>query len=103
MNQGDEKIAFIYLFHKSKVVFLIVLFHEAVEEKSKNSPFRKVKPIAGVQLFGPLASLCGPDRKRYMFSTISLIKVKHIYIYTHTHMNNNEYIYIYIYIKLLKA
>lgn len=53
--------------------WLYSIFQEAVEEKSKNSPFRKVKPIAGVQLFDPLASLSGPgDRKRYMLSTISL-------------------------------
>ena len=32
-------------------------------EKSKSLPFRKVKPIAGGQLFGPLASLSGPDDK----------------------------------------
>jgi hypothetical protein len=77
------------LFHKSKDVFLIVLFQEAVEEKSKNSPFRKVKPIAGVQLFGPLASLSGPgDRKRYMLSTISL---KNENKQRKTYTNNNKY------------
>lgn len=46
------------------VFLIVVLFQEEVEEKSKNSPFRKVKPIAGVQLFGPLASLSEPDRKK---------------------------------------
>lgn len=48
-----------------------------------------MKPIAGVQLFGPLASLSGPgDRKRYMLSTISL---KNENKQRKTYTNNNKY------------
>lgn len=50
---------------KSKRKLSIILFRVyQKEEKSKNSPFRKVKPIAGAQWFGPLASLSEPDHKK---------------------------------------